>query len=299
MNISLDSTSSEIHIAIDHSDSELKLLERRRNLRLFSVLFRSEPKCVLPQAYSPEVTSLYDVILNFGKPECTETNLHWPQYWSPHDLEWSSNKDRVARAVMVNANKLSLDQFERYTLRRDCAKELGEIDMFGEDWNSSTFERVKTLTREIRKSPIRHARSSKSHSRYWFQNWPKTLAPADKRTLLKNYKFCLVIENELTYMSEKLFDALVSGCIPVYVGPRVKDYAVPEELVVEVEPSVSGVAAGLAIAKRMDFEAFQEAVADWFRTEEIKCSHLGSNVIQRALGIVHSQYEGFQIASQA
>jgi len=49
----------------------------------------------------------------------------------------------------------------------------------------------------------------------------------DKIDSLKNYKFSFVIENcqHYNYFTEKLIDALVTGCIPIYWGcPNIGDY---------------------------------------------------------------------------
>ena len=55
-------------------------------------------------------------------------------------------------------------------------------------------------------------------------------APADKHEVLRNFKFCLCIENTSFpgYISEKLIDCLFAGTIPVYLGaPDVERYVPP------------------------------------------------------------------------
>lgn len=41
-----------------------------------------------------------------------------------------------------------------------------------------------------------------------------------KRDVLISYRFCLVVENYKAphYITEKIFDAMVAGCIPIYIG---------------------------------------------------------------------------------
>lgn len=56
-----------------------------------------------------------------------------------------------------------------------------------------------------------------------------------KRDTLKNYKFCICYENSRYngYITEKIFDGMVAGCIPVYYGaPNVNSY-IPENCYID------------------------------------------------------------------
>ncbi|GBF98947.1 hypothetical protein Rsub_12593 [Raphidocelis subcapitata] len=86
-------------------------------------------------------------------------------------------------------------------------------------------------------------------------------AKGDKRRLFRMHKFCFAMENSVAmdYVSEKLWDALLAGCVPVYLGaPNVRaflpdpDAAIiygegriqtPEDLVAELERLASDPAA--------------------------------------------------------
>jgi hypothetical protein len=282
--------SADIFVALDHTDSDQRLLEERKKQGKFSVLFRSEPRCVLPEGYKEETEDLYDTVISFGKPTSVERSSHWPQYWLKEELFEKSVEQRSERIAMINANKLNLSKFEMYTLRRKCAVEIDSIDLYGESWNSNVISKSKTLLIEILKDPIHHLFSMRSHIRYWFRNWPETIAPSSKQEVLRTYKYTLVIENDRTYMSEKLFDALIAGCIPVYVGPSVLDYGIPKNLVIEVEPTVKSVASGIEAAKRIDFVAFQESLDLWLSLETTEQNHLGPNVIDRAISLAYAEY---------
>ncbi|MEO8669082.1 MAG: glycosyltransferase family 10, partial [Bauldia sp.] len=54
------------------------------------------------------------------------------------------------------------------------------------------------------------------------------LGQATKRTMLSRYKFTLAIENSIApdYVTEKFFDPLLAGSVPVYRGaPNVRDFS--------------------------------------------------------------------------
>ncbi len=64
----------------------------------------------------------------------------------------------------------------------------------------------------------------------WHHNRPGPLPQgrAAKLDILREYHFCLALENSLQpdYVTEKWYDCLVAGCVPVYFGaPNIEQYA--------------------------------------------------------------------------
>jgi hypothetical protein len=54
-----------------------------------------------------------------------------------------------------------------------------------------------------------------------------------KFTTLESYKISIVIENHNSYISEKIFDSLNSGCITIYVGPNLVDYGLNKNIAIQ------------------------------------------------------------------
>ena len=46
---------------------------------------------------------------------------------------------------------------------------------------------------------------------------------------MRRYKFCVAMENSIRqdYMTEKLWDGLIAGCIPIYLGNNNAPHIVP------------------------------------------------------------------------
>jgi hypothetical protein len=297
--VTLDADKADIYLAIDHTENDEILLKKRQEQNKFSILFRSEPICVLPAAYKLETIALYSSIISFGKSEVMNVGMHWPQFSPGQDrLGWEIH-DRLPRAALINANKLNLSSSELYSLRRASIKKIKGIDLFGENWNSSFMDRIKVLVIEVLKNPVKHLLSAPSHSRYWFTNWPETPSPANKISVMQRYKFALVIENELSYMSEKLFDAFFAGCIPIYVGPEVTDYKVPRELVIQCRPTLESIAEGFEIAMQMNFETYQEKLKNWLDSDSMKEGHEGLQVTNRAIEQTLNKYLEFAKVNQS
>lgn len=187
---------------------------------------------------------------------------------------------------MINANKLSLFPSEMYSLRRQAISELKRLDLFGEGWNSSKLSRFKTLIIEIKKQPMIASLVKLHHARLWFRNWPRTEAPDSKFLALQRYRVNVVIENDLTYMSEKLFDAFLAGCIPVYVGPKIENYGIPEKLVFQAEPTVNSIQQSIELALEINHSQFMIDVASWLALESTKKQHDGYIIMENVFADV-------------
>ncbi|PNH04227.1 putative fucosyltransferase-like protein, partial [Tetrabaena socialis] len=58
----------------------------------------------------------------------------------------------------------------------------------------------------------------------------KVAGAFNKVELIHGYKFCVAMENSITkdYITEKLWQALEAGCVPVYMGPHNVDEFLPD-----------------------------------------------------------------------
>ena len=68
-------------------------------------------------------------------------------------------------------------------------------------------------------------------------NMPRSARADTKIDTLRRYKFCVAIENSEMphYVSEKVYDAFVAGCVPIYFGaPNVLDYIPHRDAIIDV-----------------------------------------------------------------
>lgn len=74
------------------------------------------------------------------------------------------------------------------------------------------------------------------YGKEWPGGWSKGYFPQNKIHLLKNYKYCLAYENmkdSKGYITERIFDCLYGGCVPIYWGAaNISDY-VPKECFID------------------------------------------------------------------
>lgn len=274
---------ADIYLSVDYNAENEEILRARKATGKFNVLLRNEPRCVLPAGYSPTAIAINSQIITFGKPSKEINSEVWPQFWDENSINQAQYERNYQSAVIVNANKLNLSKGELYTLRRKCIANIKNLDLYGDQWNSKLAERLKVAIIEILKDPKKHLFTFAFHSRYWFSRRAFIISPEDKSEVLTKYKVCLVIENELTYLSEKLFDALAAGCIPVYVGPGVSDYEIPTSLVFQAQPKLSSIEEQIRVALASDYPAYLKELTQWLNSSETIQSHQGEYVMTRVL----------------
>lgn len=63
-------------------------------------------------------------------------------------------------------------------------------------------------------------------------------SPPEKTFVYQQYRYSIVIENSQSYISEKLFDVIVAGSVPIYVGPKLEEFSIPSEIALEAIPDL-------------------------------------------------------------
>ena len=195
-----------------------------------------EPPVVVPSLYEalPRLTSVFDRVYihningdGYSIEGVDTSKLHrlfWP---IPHNdvLEpYWEHEERMKRVVVINGSHNPHGRSrEQYSLRIEAMAELsnaGVIDLYGMGWD-------KWWSREAMWLPYwRHYRALMSIYK------GKCVS---KFEVLQNYEFCLCFENMRMdgYITEKIFDCLYAGTIPLYMGaPDILDY-IPEDVFVD------------------------------------------------------------------
>jgi hypothetical protein len=113
----------------------------------------------------------------------------------------------------------------------------------------------------------------------------------DKHTVIRNSKFSLVIENDDSYVSEKLIDALIGGSIPIYIGGRFKTLGVPECLVVSGLHSASEILEFMDAVTDEEIEKRLSETGKWLRSEEFFRDWFGDNVFGRVASDIGEKFK--------
>lgn len=209
------------------------LVEQRAKLAAFIIM---EPPVVAPSLYKalPRLTELFDKVYLHnvtgdgysleGVNRNKLNRLYWP---IPHDdvLEkYWANKKRMKRIVVINGshNPASKNR-EQYSLRIEAMSELsniGVVDLYGMGWDRWWSRQAMWWPYWKNRRTLMKIYNGKCNSKF---------------EVLQNYEFCLCFENMSMngYITEKIFDCIYSGTIPLYLGaPNINDY-IPENVFID------------------------------------------------------------------
>jgi hypothetical protein len=235
------------------------MLDRYRRLArradtVLSAFIAMECPVVEPSLYRalPRLAPHFKRLLSWSDGESLEpyvgARLHfesfrWPQSFSAVSEPSWSNADR-GFLVMINANKLPrLTQGELYTKRLEAIEyfhRYREIDLYGPNWAHMPYRVGKTWMPATAQRLVRALWDARQRV------WPIPLYAAaaqasrgpvrSKIETLGRYHFCLCFENMVLkgWTTEKLFDCLFAGTIPVYWGATDVEAWVPPECFVDM-----------------------------------------------------------------
>lgn len=225
-------------------------LERRPDVVL-SAFFALEAPIVEPSLFRglPRVAASFKRLFSYSTTEALREFTRKPvsvmpvrlpqAYGDVHRELW----EREARKflLMINANKLPrLDIRELYTERLRAVEffdRYDEIDLYGVGWEGPPFRlgttrMPATLRRLERSARIRWQRVRPPSDAIWKAVRRAHRGPVDsKAQVMSEYTFAICFENMVLegWVTEKIFDCLFCGTIPVYLGaPDIERWVPPE-----------------------------------------------------------------------
>jgi len=253
-------------IANYHSEKILNLANFFSVPKFRRVLIIWEPSIVDNQRYIKKNLNQYGHIYAPSIDWANKVNgkkFNWPQdILIKNDSKiWQDWKLRKKKIIIIQGNKFSARRGELYSLRREIISKLSEVDLFGTNWNkgfgfdffhwSSSF--INTNLKDFSFKSLR--KIGKTHKNYCGE-------VENKHELLSKYKIAIVIENSPDFVSEKLFDAVRSGCVTIYVGPNLIKYGIPQGSSIEtIANSASLVRTTREILEMDDSTLFEIAIS--------------------------------------
>ena len=194
----------------------------RRRKKFFRGLVIWEPRIIHPRLHSKRYQKKFSQTIVFSPKWAqlpTTKILPWPQLDAPKFPtfeEWQKRSDSFA---LIQSNKLSVIKGEQYSLRRNVViqNHPNLVKIYGKGWNENLLKMYgKWIKSSIRTFPKRPTYRSLCYLRT--KKLGCVLPVESKSFTYSRHKYALVIENDSTYISEKLFDAVFNGCLTVYIG---------------------------------------------------------------------------------
>jgi len=260
------------------------------------VLIRLEPRAVMPIQYRKSIEKKFGLIIDPGKKSKNVNGsnfIGWPYKYNLNpstpkqndpDLDESISKalkkgffdfsswnQRTNKIVLIAANKVSPTSKSNYKIRRKIANQMNpqEIDIYGDLWGSTLFRKflyrisIGLYALRIGFMPNIVELYGGMFSKYGnFRGKPE-----DKHMVIQKYKYSLVIENSSDYCSEKLFDAIINGSIPIYIGPKNTEIFLPNNLYYSCDGSVGKIREIFSSMRENNVNDTLEAMKDFLQSK--------------------------------
>ena len=256
-----NSPNGDLLLAIDHNEKGFRRFIDSGGDSSKTVLVRLEPESVFPSQYRSATEKKYSKVfspgrvpselakeIEFGWPYEYHLNPNLPRTTDPklksilgnrYELDMDKYSNWLSRSIkisMVAANKVSPSRSQNYSIRRNLAKVLPKdvLNVYGALWNDSFYAKVRHRG-AVAAFSLRQCYFPNILSIYGnlFRTYSTTHGPiSNKHEKLLASQFSLVIENSDSYISEKLFDAIVDGSVPIYVGPKLSKLGLPDDIVI-------------------------------------------------------------------
>ena len=196
--------------------------------------------CIHPEIYlvdkkcSPKILEKkYDKI--FTNIEDDIDNVKFIQLQTPQGDAQPINKTYPPKLTCIVASNKNLNRYFKqsgYSMRSKLIKwsqkNKKNLDIYGPDWNlffSSNYY-LNRILRYFQKK-INFKLKKKGNFKGICQ---------DKIETMKQYKFTFVFENAYDvdgYFTGAVFDSLINGCVPIYLGPKNVNKYIPENCFVD------------------------------------------------------------------
>ena len=255
-------------------DVEIHLNVQRSPSTYPRILIALENPYLLPDNYKASKLSQYTKIISFS-PQLYRLK-NGVKAFLPHHLSFSTidglserdnlicmfaaNKSTTIYCPSINLYKRRVDAIRWYSQNHPSS-----FNLYGNGWNLSP--RLPTRLGGLLHKIERLMPPFVNHSPCTWRG----SAPS-KESILKSTKFSFAFENVSTlgYISEKIFDSMVYGCIPVYLGPEnISDY-IPSDCFIDFYSfgSFSELHYYLESMTEDQFNSYQVAIANFINSNQ-------------------------------
>lgn len=208
-----------------------------------------------------------------------------------HDIKtnFEVNNKRHKDFIIIAGNKASSLANELYSLRYHCIKWFEKhhpesLDLYGFGWNLKSFYDNLYVGKVVNHYNAKYR---------FFKNKLSVYkgSVARKSDILKNYNFSICFENVYGhdgYITEKIFDCLLAGTIPIYKGAPNIDSYIPQNCFLNFDTfeSVSALYHEVNQMPEERIVSYRENIREFLlssKAEPFKATHLAGLLISNIL----------------
>ena len=229
------------------------------------VLVLVEPEVVRPDLYREKDWHKFHEVLPLSRYRAERLNLkNWfdlpvslPEYKR-------SNNKRANKWAIVNEHKFSASNRSQYGLRRELIKYFEaerplDLDLYGVEWNKNKIIELRRRLYTLRLQGFNKGLKLKENLADLWHNYSlvKGHMPENLENL-QEYNYSIVIENDLDYISEKVWKSIYAGAVPIYVGPNLDYDKDLKKVVISSNASLDEINSIIKVAEKSDLQKIRE-----------------------------------------
>ena len=227
-------------------------------------LFLMEPETIIPRNWDMKLHAQFDKIFTWNDDLVDNSRyfkFNYPVVFAPRIEVDTTKKEKLC--TLIAGNHRSSHPQELYSKRIEVIRWFEQnhpedFDFYGKGWDQYLFTGPKPV-RALNRLPFLRKALAPSFPSY-------KGSVVEKKSVLAKYKFSVCYENIRGfkgYISEKIFDCFISGCVPVYWGAdNVQDH-IPADCFVD-QRAYPDYPAMYAYIKNMDdrtYSAYLDAIS--------------------------------------
>lgn len=175
--------------------------------------------------------------------------------------------------TMIFANKRSSSPQSLYQLRRhvirDAAAANVKLALFGPNWDylmmHNALEGVRATIKGLCAGSNLSIAEAFSDLNFTPSQW---LGPIkQKQVALRSAPTTIAIENSMDFVSEKLFDPILCGVVPVYVGPELEQFGIPRSVVLRAPAESQQILETVRNTSPAQLDEIRVAGSEWIRSD--------------------------------
>lgn len=301
------SPTGRYYLGLDHEETMYRRYIEQGGKPAWAILVRQETDSVYPGQYRKQIENKYGLVLTLGGVRSLrrhEVFLGHPYMFSPKptfqrqdDLrfenafrireddkvyDFSKWKTRPIPLSFVGANKVGLSPKNNYAIRRRLVRELASsgLEVYGPLWNDGFKKRFINRVSMMLWGLKTHQRPPLcSIYADLFRRYKNAKGEVpNKHEILLNSKFSLIVENSDLMITEKLFDAMLSGSIPVYYGPSLSQFNLPADIAIEIKNSKVPIGKQLKALSDEEIERRLEHIKNFLGSQNFRDNWLAESV---------------------
>lgn len=240
--------SADFYIALEHDSKALRSVKKAvAKSRRFLVIF--EPRAVNPSQFKRLVQRNYAKVLVPSSMQATmPNNVTYDAGGLPTQalVEQDINKNatnglRGGGVSLIQQNKFSFVKRSGYAKRVDLINELDregfEFHLAGKDWDRPIVWWLLHQGSALIRCLLSGSAPDLTLCRppIPLKNVLYHRRVEDSVEFQRRSRFSIVVENDENYVSEKIFNALRAGSIPIYMGADLEKIGIPSSICIEIK----------------------------------------------------------------